>query len=92
MKIQIRKGVFETNSSSVHSLTMCMDDEYQKWKDGLIVYDKWEEQFRPLDQKDDDCYSFDEYWESIDNETFHETFKTPNGEKIHAFGYYGYDC
>lgn len=30
MKRQIRRGVFETNSSSVHSLTMCSDDEYKK--------------------------------------------------------------
>ena len=26
--LQIRKGTFETNSSSTHSLVMCSDDEY----------------------------------------------------------------
>lgn len=31
MKVQIRRGVFETNSSSVHSLTMCMKSDYDKW-------------------------------------------------------------
>lgn len=31
MKKQIRYEVFETNSSSVHSLTMCSSDEYEKW-------------------------------------------------------------
>jgi len=30
MKIQIRRNVFETNSSSTHSLTVCEDDVYQR--------------------------------------------------------------
>lgn len=34
MKKQIRRGVFETNSSSVHSITMCSDDEYKSWMKG----------------------------------------------------------
>ena len=34
MKISVRKGVFETNSSSTHSLTMCSEDEFDQWKDG----------------------------------------------------------
>lgn len=38
MKIQIRCGVFETNSSSVHSLTMCASDEFQKWKNGEKLF------------------------------------------------------
>lgn len=31
MKRQIRRGVFETNSSSTHSLTMCLSSDYDKW-------------------------------------------------------------
>lgn len=34
----IRKGTFETNSSSTHSITMCMESEYEKWKAGEIYY------------------------------------------------------
>lgn len=37
-KIQIRTGVFETNSSSVHSITMCSKDTYNKWGDGEVFY------------------------------------------------------
>ena len=33
---QIRRGVFETNSSSTHSITMCMKPEYDKWKNGEV--------------------------------------------------------
>lgn len=36
-KIQIRQGVFETNSSSTHSLTMCSGEEYDRWVNGEVV-------------------------------------------------------
>ena len=42
---QIRRGVFETNSSSTHSLTVCTEDEYNKWKRGELLYDCYEECF-----------------------------------------------
>ena len=45
MKKQIRRGVFETNSSSVHSLTMCSGEEYEKWENGEVLYWKWEDKF-----------------------------------------------
>ncbi len=39
MKRQIRYGVFETNSSSTHSLTMMMKDDYIRWgKENLYLY------------------------------------------------------
>lgn len=35
---QIRRGVFETNSSSTHSLTMMMKSDYERWhKDKLYL-------------------------------------------------------
>lgn len=37
----IRMGTFETNSSSTHSITMCMAEEYEKWKNGEMYYDRW---------------------------------------------------
>lgn len=37
MKIQIRKGVFETNSSSVHSIVMCKKADYDMWNDGKML-------------------------------------------------------
>ena len=36
---QMRQGVFETNSSSMHSLTMCMKSDYDRWKtDDLFLF------------------------------------------------------
>lgn len=39
MKRQIRRGVFETNSSSTHSLTMMLKTDYERWeKENLLLY------------------------------------------------------
>lgn len=45
MKRQIRRGVFETNSSSVHSLTMCSGEEYKKWENGKVLFWREENKF-----------------------------------------------
>lgn len=42
---QIRKNVFETNSSSTHTLAICTEDEYKDWKDGKLLFNKWRETF-----------------------------------------------
>lgn len=40
MKRQIRRGVFETNSSSTHSITMMMKTDYDRWEnEKLYLYD-----------------------------------------------------
>ncbi len=40
MKRQIRRGVFETNSSSTHSLTMMMKSDYDRWQtEQLYLYE-----------------------------------------------------
>lgn len=39
MKKQIRRGVFETNSSSTHSMTMMMKSDYERWeKENLYLF------------------------------------------------------
>jgi hypothetical protein len=45
MKKQIRVGVFETNSSMTHALTICTEEQYDKWKNGEIFWDKWNDRF-----------------------------------------------
>lgn len=35
---QIRHNVFETNSSSVHSITMCMKSDYDAWCNGEVWF------------------------------------------------------
>ena len=115
-----RKGLFETNSSSVHSLTIVSAEDYNKWDENLYLgrddkfytleeiktilredhwfkrnYLKesetwtksdWEENFK-YDYRNHEMY--EEYAE--DYETFEESYTTPSGETVIAFGYYGYD-
>ena len=61
MKIQIRTGVFETNSSSTHSLVMCSEDEYNKWANGELYYCSWfPSKAKSLEKKGCDFYTEEE--------------------------------
>lgn len=49
---KIRFGVFETNSSSTHTLCMCTKEEYKKFKKGEMFYNNDEERLMTPDEKD----------------------------------------
>ena len=105
--LNIRHGVFETNSSSVHSLTMCSGQQMQDWKDGKILYceygkDPWVPATpeliaidREVREDNEAGLTYDEFWKKIGDsweyEGFERSYITPNGEKVYAFGYYGED-
>ncbi len=40
----VRRGTFETNSSSTHSITMCMESDYEKWKNGEMYWHRWNDE------------------------------------------------
>ena len=138
-KIQIRQGVFETNSSSTHSITMCESSSFNKWKDGELyinlnkegdeqflltdVAKKWNKDFilnnpdkitwftKENGESDyEDCetdelgyvidYEYARYcyisynqWCTMYNcyDIYSNDYETKSGDKITAFGYYGYD-
>lgn len=137
--IQVRGKVFETNSSSTHSLTMCSEEEFNKWKSGELLFDYYNDCFvqsivlSDEDKKDARLYYDDvkgSYWKSWDQlsdeeiqswyskyaneclrkskydefmtykdwcerqdylDRFTRTYTSPSGDKIVAFGKYGYD-
>ena len=136
MKKQIRIGMFESNSSSCHTLCICSQDEFDQWVSGDLIFDKYEERLVKNEALTDDekmkiieqRYNRlkKEYWkdfkdltkeelkklqteterdgwfnrelESYDDwkhddylETFVDTYTTKSGDKIVAFGKYGYD-
>lgn len=115
MKIQVRRGVFETNSSNTHSLTICTADEYEKFRNNELYYDfgslltKEQVKEKYNRYKKAKWYrgeTFDEWFENrIENgsystydtfgskylEQFKEDFTTPSGDKMVAFGEFGYD-
>ena len=43
MRRIVRKNVFETNSSSTHSLIFCSEDEYKKIKSGRLYIDLYDD-------------------------------------------------
>ena len=45
MKYQIRQGVFETNSSSTHSISICSKQDFENWQNGKMLFDPWAEEF-----------------------------------------------
>lgn len=98
MKRQIRRGVFETNSSSCHSITMCTQSDYDRWKNGELIYDYWCGKLIPIDELDDDYdegryYTYDRFndYECFNFETYERDFTTDSGETVVGFGYYGHD-
>lgn len=137
MKRQIRCGVFETNSSSTHSLTMCSEEKFDSWKRGEILFQEWgSEKFVSVnnltdnDKKraakdyeenkdefqkdwkdlsegakqkyytkyakendiiDEDAKTYEQYMDDEYLETFAQRYTSENGDKIVAFGKYGYD-
>lgn len=100
MKHSIRYGVFETNSSSVHSLTMCSEEDFNKWKSGEYLFNTYEEKFvLPFALSDKDKQKAkEEYvrnqsdymkdWEEL-SETAREKYFNDYAEKKDLFDYYG---
>ena len=59
MKRQIRTGVFESNSSTTHTLTICSEETYKKWENGELLL-TWDNKFIPNkemseEEKDNIC-------------------------------------
>lgn len=96
---QIRIGVFETNSSSTHSLCIVSKEDYDKWINGELRFREYfkSERFVPnVPENSEVGVTFEEYEEETFDDyspytPFHEEFETPSGDKMVAFGYYGYN-
>ena len=136
---QMRRNVFETNSSSTHSLTMCSQSQFDDWKAGKVLFHYWKEIFvdvqemtdeekesakseykefcenKPYykkwedlsedevnqwynkyrsensDYDDEDLKTFDDYFDSYGLEPFTSYYTSESGDKIVAFGKFGYD-
>jgi hypothetical protein len=98
MREQVRVGTFETNSSSVHCMTMCTNSDYEKWQNGELLFDTDSECLISKEEAksllegenyydESDFLTYDEFWGgALDYETFSQEF---NG--VTAFGYFGYD-
>ena len=50
MKRQIRRSIFETNSSSTHSICICTEEELDKWENGEFLYNTNTNKLEPVRQ------------------------------------------
>ena len=84
-----------------HRLVMCMESDFEKWKNGELIYDfdndkliPYTSEIRKLKEEDGrtEYITYDNFndWSYHDFDTFLKTFTTPNGETVIGFGYYGY--
>ena len=68
----MRTSVFETNSSSTHSLSMCEDKVWVDWAQGKILYDKYDGRLVSIEVaiEESSKYSSDEHVAGIDIDRF----------------------
>jgi hypothetical protein len=63
--IQIRNGLFETNSSSVHSMVLCGKNDYQAWIDGDKLFNneyEWRGNDAPQFVTPEEAAQYDKYY------------------------------
>ena len=96
--IQIRQGVFETNSSSTHTLAICTQEEWDKLKSGEYLVNEWEitdmisnDDPKAVNDWDTQYVTYEELYNHSTCEFFSRHFTSPSGDKMVAWGFYGYD-
>lgn len=67
MKVQIRQGVFETNSSSEHSIAIVGTGDLQAWKEGKMYARQL-----PGSEEDEDEETWGNFWSQLDHWEFKE--------------------
>ena len=91
--IQVRQGVFETNSSSTHSITMCTKNEFNEWVGGKIYRNDgcWYDSTSVL--KDKDFLTYDEAIELIKSSKYYESMKEDENvdDYFKEYEIYSYD-
>ena len=89
MRRQVRQKVFETNSSSVHSLTLCSLEDWNRWERGEVYFDGWDNAFVEV-EKDDESPDVKEE----NNKAYHDEhiFQSPDDYfDYYKNEYYVYD-
>ena len=78
--IQIRNNIFETNSSSVHSITLCPEEEFEKWKKGELLFDRDFDKLISLKEAEDIKKEYERearryYREKCGDEDYYDEYK-----------------
>ena len=90
--LQMRKNVFETNSSSTHSITMCTQDEYDAWANGdVLLNDGWWGKDNTSEFKDKKFVTREEAEDIIKHNKYHEPTDELSDLSDEEFDEYCYD-
>ena len=99
MKRQIRFGVWETNSSSVNTLTIMSEKEYEdymyKWNSDEYLWDDYNKEF--VNVKDIKKYNSHRFFSNPCETPYNyfekeiATYTTEHGDKVIAISIYGYE-
>ncbi len=82
--INIRSCVFETNSSSTHSINICTRKDWLNWKEGKLLYNPYEEHFidNYLLSEEKKMARLREYYESMIKKEFYKEFQDLTKEEV----------
>ena len=94
MKRQIRRSVFETNSSSTHSLTMCSAKDYDKWANGELLFDSYNGNFVNINTQitESDKVEAKKYYEKKKEKYWKEWNHLSEEEVNEWYEKYMYEC
>ncbi len=73
--IKVRRGVFETNSSSTHSITMCTNEEYQKFLKGELYISELRDELLSLEQIKEDFEQANKKWKEDHENDLYENIE-----------------
>lgn len=95
MKRQVRLGVWETNSSSTHTLCIVPKKELERWKNGELLFDSWKDELVETssvnleEDEENQFQTYEEWREDEYLEFFERKYTSESGDEIVAFGKYG---
>lgn len=89
---KIRRGVFETNSSSTHSLTMMMKSDFERWgKEDLYLYQGYGWGWDFNKPATDTLYTRDEVEAFIKNRKYFDDTEEIDSEMIREMDFISFD-
>ena len=91
----IRENIFETNSSSTHSITIMSKQNFQRWENEELLYNPYEDHLADpadLDEEPDDYFTYNQYFDDMCLEIDINEHITDSGDEIVIICKYGNDC
>ena len=89
---QIRNNVFETNSSSTHSLTMMMKSDYKRWEDeNLYMFNGYTYGWDFSQPVRNSLYTKDEAADFVKNNRYYDANNEIDDEYLKEFDFISFD-